>query len=288
MPPGSKPAAPRDASHAPGAGGLGGLGDLGNAGNAGDVASSAAPTAGSAKGAEVVARAIGVRKVYGSGDAAVFALRDVDLALRRGEVVALTGPSGSGKSTLLHLLGAMDAPDAGRVEVAGHDLSRLDDEAASAFRNRRVGLVFQSFHLMPSLTVRENIALPARLAGRPAAQVETVVRGLAQRVGLQALLDRRPDQLSGGQRQRVAVARALVNGPALVLADEPTGNLDHVAGGEVMRLLVELGRETGAAVLVATHDPLVTAAADREVRLMDGLVAGEQRPGRNPAPATRS
>jgi putative ABC transport system ATP-binding protein len=221
---------------------------------------------------EPVARAVGVRRVFGAGEAAVTALRGVDIALRGGEVVALTGPSGSGKSTLLHLLGAMDVPDGGRVEVCGQDLAALDDEAASAFRNRRIGLVFQSFHLLPSLTVRENVALPARLAGRPAGETDAAVRALAERVGLLATLDRRPDELSGGQRQRVAIARALVNGPALVLADEPTGNLDHEAGGEVMRLLVELGRERGAAVLVATHDPLVTAAADREVRLMDGAV----------------
>jgi len=217
-----------------------------------------------------VARALGVRRVFGHGAAAVVALRDVDLELRRGEVVALTGPSGSGKSTLLHLLGAMDSPDAGRIEVGGTDLATLSDEAASAFRGTRIGLVFQSFHLLPSLSVRENVALPARLAGRPTAQIARDLEALCERVGLGGLLDRRPDELSGGQRQRVAVARALVNRPLLVLADEPTGNLDHVAGGEVMRLLSELGREHGAAVLVATHDPLVTAAADREVTLRDG------------------
>jgi putative ABC transport system ATP-binding protein len=138
------------------------------------------------------------------------------------------------------------------------------------FRNRHLGFIFQFFHLVPSLTVAENIALPARLGGARRDAIERLARPLAERVGLGAMLDRFPDQLSGGQRQRVAMARALVNEPALVLADEPTGNLDHSAGGEVMRLLVELARERDVAVLVATHDPAVTAAAHREVVLADG------------------
>ncbi|MHC4845538.1 MAG: ABC transporter ATP-binding protein [Planctomycetota bacterium] len=218
----------------------------------------------------VVARCEGLRKVYGSGAGAVVALDHLDLTLRPGEVVALTGPSGSGKSTLLHILGAMDTPSGGVVEVLGHDLSALDDEAQSVFRNRHLGFIFQFFHLVPSLTVAENIALPARLGGARRDAIERLARPLAERVGLGAMLDRFPDQLSGGQRQRVAMARALVNEPALVLADEPTGNLDHSAGGEVMRLLVELARERDVAVLVATHDPAVTAAAHREVVLADG------------------
>jgi len=223
-------------------------------------------------GREIVARVQDLGRTYGRGGAAAVALAGVDLALRRGEVVVLTGPSGSGKSTLLHILGAMDEPTSGRVSVAGQDLAGLSDAEASAFRNRHVGFVFQSFHLVPSLSVLDNIALPGRLAGRPPADVAADATALAVRVGLGELLARRPDQLSGGQRQRVAIARALVNRPALVLADEPTGNLDHAAGREVMRLLAELSRERGAAVLVATHDPLVTAAADREVALLDGRV----------------
>jgi putative ABC transport system ATP-binding protein len=221
---------------------------------------------------EVVARVERLGRTYGRGGAAAVALDGVSLELRRGEVVALTGPSGSGKSTLLHILGAMDEPGSGRVTVAGQDLAGLDDEQASAFRNRHVGFVFQSFHLVPSLTVLENIALPGRLAGRDAAEVGAEAAALAARVGLGELLARRPDQLSGGQRQRVAIARALVNRPAIVLADEPTGNLDHAAGAGIMALLAELSRERGAAVLIATHDPAVTAAADREVRLADGRV----------------
>jgi ABC-type lipoprotein export system ATPase subunit len=219
---------------------------------------------------DVVATCRKLRKVYGSGSTATVALDDLDLQLLAGEIVALTGPSGSGKSTLLHLLGAMDAPTGGTVSVAGQDLAGLDDRDASAFRGRHLGFVFQFFHLMPALTALENVALPALLAGQGRAAARERARRLAARVGVEALLERFPDELSGGQRQRVAVARALVNDPALVLADEPTGNLDHAAGGEVLGLLAELGHERGVAVLVATHDPAVRAAADREVRLEDG------------------
>jgi putative ABC transport system ATP-binding protein len=219
---------------------------------------------------DVVAVGRGLERVYGAGDQASVALAGVDLALSRGEVVALTGPSGSGKSTLLHLFGAMDLPTAGTVEVDGVDLASLDDRAASAFRNTSLGFVFQLFHLMPSLTAAENIALPARLAGRPPRQTEPRVVELAERVGVGGLLGRLPDQMSGGQRQRVAIARALINEPVLVLADEPTGNLDHEAGSGIIQLLLEASRERGTAVLVATHDALVTARADREVKLLDG------------------
>jgi ABC-type lipoprotein export system ATPase subunit len=231
----------------------------------------AAHAAGRAAG-DVVARVEHLGRTFGKGGAAAVALADVSLELRRGEVVALTGPSGSGKSTLLHILGAMDEPSSGRVVVAGRDLAGMNDAQASAFRNRHLGFVFQSFHLVPSLSVLENIALPGRLAARDAHEVAAEASALAARVGLGELLARKPDQLSGGQRQRVAIARALVNRPALVLADEPTGNLDHASGAGVMALLCELSRERGAAVLLATHDPLVTAAADREIRLADGRV----------------
>ncbi len=228
------------------------------------------PTVGD--GQPAVARCAELRKVYGSGAAAVTALDGIDLTLRRGEVVALTGPSGSGKSTLLHILGTMDVPSSGTVDVLGHDLSELDDESASAFRNQHLGFIFQFFHLVPSLSVADNIGLPARLAGQPHGAISARAAELARRVGLGDKLERLPDELSGGQRQRVALARALVNGPGLVLADEPTGNLDHNAGGAVMQLLSELARERDVAVLVATHDPAVTAAAEREIALLDGRI----------------
>ncbi len=219
---------------------------------------------------DVVAQVRAVGKTYGSGAAATHALLGIDLELRAGELVALTGPSGSGKSTLLHILGSMDTPSSGRVTVLDQDITSLDDDAASAFRNRHLGFVFQFFHLVPSLTVVENVALPARLAGRPAAAARAQAAELVERVGLADKLHRFPDELSGGERQRCAIARALVNDPVVVLADEPTGNLDHTAGGAVMDLLAELGAERRTAVLVATHDPAVASAADREFALRDG------------------
>jgi ABC-type lipoprotein export system ATPase subunit len=215
----------------------------------------------------------GLHKVYGEGESATTALAEVDFSVHAGEVVALTGPSGSGKSTLLHLLGAMDTATAGSVVVAGHDLAHLDDAAASTFRNEHLGFIFQFFHLMPSLSVLDNIALPARLGGASADSARERALVLAQRVDVATMVERSPDTLSGGQRQRVAVARALINDPDLILADEPTGNLDHVTGGDVVDLLVGLSHERQVAVVVATHDPAVTGASDREVRLVDGRVA---------------
>lgn len=213
-----------------------------------------------------------LHKTYGLGPSATAALIQVNLLVAAGEVVALTGPSGSGKSTLLHLLGAMDSASSGTIIVGGQDLSSLSDGEASNFRNQRIGFVFQFFHLMSSLSVIDNIALPARLGGSAADAARRDALQLAERVGVAALAERSPDTLSGGQRQRVAVARALINNPALILADEPTGNLDHVAGAEVIELLAGLGHERGVAVIVATHDPAVTAVSDREIRLADGRV----------------
>ena len=225
-----------------------------------------------ARDRDFVVRCDDLHKVYGRGSNATNALTQVNLRVAPGEVVALTGPSGSGKSTLLHLLGAMDSASSGKVIVGGQDLSALNDSEASAFRNQRLGFVFQFFHLMSSLSVIDNIALPSRLGGHPAELARDLALQLAERVGVAPLADRSPDTLSGGQRQRVAVARALINSPALILADEPTGNLDHVSGGEVIELLAGLGHERGVAVIVATHDPAVTAASDREIRLVDGRV----------------
>ncbi|MDG2148819.1 MAG: ABC transporter ATP-binding protein [Planctomycetota bacterium] len=211
-----------------------------------------------------------VSRIYEGQGARVVALEGLDLSIEAGEVLALTGPSGSGKSTLLHLLGAMDEPTSGHLEVAGQQLSGLDDVHASAFRNQQLGFIFQAFHLVPSLSAAQNVALPARLGGTPSRVAEDHARSLLDSVGIGELADRRPDHMSGGQQQRVAVARALINDPALLLADEPTGNLDHVTGGEITELLVRLGHERGVAVLVATHDPAVTVATDREIRLCDG------------------
>jgi len=260
-------------THSAAAGNANGASNISNISNISN-ASNASDGNGGARDRDVVVRCDDVHKTYGRGSNATAALTQINLRVSPGEAVALTGPSGSGKSTLLHLLGAMDTACSGKVFVGGQDLSALDDHGASTFRNQRLGFVFQFFHLMSSLSVLDNIALPSRLGGRPADEARGQALQLAERVGVAELVDRSPDTLSGGQRQRVAVARALINRPALVLADEPTGNLDHVAGAEVIELLASLGHERGVAVIVATHDPAVTAASDREIRLVDGRVVG--------------
>lgn len=225
-------------------------------------------------------RARDLRKRYGGGESAVDALRGVSLDLAAGEFVAVVGPSGCGKSTLLQLCGGMDRPTAGTVAVDGVDLAGLDDEALTALRRDRVGFVFQFFNLLPTLTLAENIALPLLLAGAPSRVGIARAREGAGRVGLGHRLDHYPAAVSGGELQRAAVARALVHEPALIIADEPTGNLDTENGRRVLSLLRDLNRETGVAVLLATHDPALAAAADRVLRLRDG--AEEGRPARTP------
>lgn len=218
-----------------------------------------------------VLRARGLHKRYGDGESAVDALRGVGLEIAAGEFVAVVGPSGCGKSTLLHLCGGMDRPTSGTVAVDGVDLAELDDEALTALRRDRVGFVFQLFNLLPTLTLAENIALPLLLAGVPSRSGLARAAEGAGRVGLAHRLAHHPGRVSGGELQRAAVARALVHRPALVIADEPTGNLDTDNGARVLSLLRELNRETGVALLLATHDPALAAAADRVLRLRDGV-----------------
>lgn len=216
-----------------------------------------------------------VRKVYGSGEAAVTALDGVNLRVERGEFVAIVGASGSGKSTLMHLLGGVDAPSAGRVIVDGEDVTGLSPARAAAFRRRKVGLVYQFYNLIPTLSVRQNIELPLRLDGRkcdPARLME-----LARTLGVAERLDALPWQLSGGQQQRAAIARALIYRPALLLADEPTGNLDKRNGREVVDQLRRANRELGQTILLVTHDEEVALAANRVVTIEDGRVAGDER-----------
>lgn len=215
-----------------------------------------------------------LHKRYGDGESAVHAVRGVGLDLAAGEFAAVVGPSGCGKSTLLHLCGGMDRPTAGTVAVDGVDLAGLDDEGLTALRRERVGFVFQFFNLLPTLTLAENIALPlllAGVAGRPA--LARAGEG-GRRVGLEHRLGHYPATVSGGELQRAAVARALVHRPALVIADEPTGNLDTDNGRRVLALLRDLHDETGVAVLLATHDRALAAAADRMIRLRDGVEVG--------------
>ena len=224
----------------------------------------------------------GATKVHAKDKAPVTALAGIDFEIRPGEAVALTGPSGCGKSTLLNLVAGVDRPDEGEVRVAGLDLGRAKEHELVDLRRRVVGIVFQAFHLVPHLTVAENVALPLALAGRR--DDERVAR-LLERTGLVKRAGHYPGELSGGEQQRTAVARALVHRPALVLADEPTGNLDSAAGAAVLELLDELRRESGSALLLVTHDPAVAARADRIVRLKDGRVVEHAAP--SPAGSAR-
>ena len=218
-----------------------------------------------------------LEKVYGRGDTAVRALDGVNLQVDRGEFVAIVGASGSGKSTLLHILASVDRPTAGTVTVDGVDLGRLDPTRAALFRRRKVGLVYQFFNLIPTLTVEKNITLPLRLDKRrpdPAALAE-----LVGALGLQDKLQALPGQLSGGQQQRVAIARALCYRPALLLADEPTGNLDRKNSTEILDLLRLCHRELGQTILLVTHDETLAAQADRVVTLSDGRVVSDRKRG---------
>jgi len=217
-------------------------------------------------------------KTYGKGRAARRVLDGADIELHAGELVALVGPSGSGKSTLLHLLGGLDRPDSGSIEVAGRQLDRESERGLTELRRRDVGFVFQFFHLIPELTGEENVLLPARLrtngGGAPGR-----ARRLIAELGLAEAARRRPAELSGGEQQRLSIARALVNDPRLLLADEPTGNLDSKSGREVLRVLRELNEEEGHTIVMVTHDAAAAAAADRVIFLRDGKIAGEVEGG---------
>ncbi len=216
-------------------------------------------------------------KVYGKGEAAVVALDHVNMNVNPGEIVAVMGPSGCGKSTLLHLLGGLDRPTEGRVMIDGSSLSTLSDNALTQIRRREIGFVFQFFNLIPILSSVDNAALPLVLDGKDSAQSKQKATEWLQKVGLGARLGNRPDQLSAGQQQRVAIARALITDPKLVLADEPTGNLDSRASDEIAGLLHQVAKEWGRAVLMVTHDPRIAAYADRIIFLKDGKIVNETR-----------
>ncbi|MDH7486318.1 MAG: ABC transporter ATP-binding protein [Anaerolineae bacterium] len=214
-------------------------------------------------------------KQYQLGEHRVNALAGVDFVVQKGEFVAIMGPSGSGKSTLLHLLGGLDKPSAGEVTLAGQRLSVLDDNQATLVRRHNVGFVFQTFNLLPTLTAEENIALPLIIDGQDLRKHQAHIDALLELVGLKDRRRHKPDQLSGGEQQRVAIARALVTRPAIVLADEPTGNLDSKTGTAIMELLRRSCDELGQTIVVVSHDPRTSAYADRVVFLGDGLVVGE-------------
>ena len=230
----------------------------------------------SGAGTAVVLRARGLRKDYGKGEALVRAVDEVDLDVATGETLAVMGPSGCGKSTLLHLLGGLDRPSAGELWLNDRRTDRLSERALAGLRRGEIGFVFQAFHLMDELTARENIELPALLAGRSPREARRRALALLDRVGLADRADHLPSALSGGQRQRVAIARALVNDPLVVLADEPTGNLDSAATLDVLRLFEQL-HASGLTLVIVTHDERVAATADRLVSMRDGALVDEMR-----------
>ena len=215
----------------------------------------------------------GVRKTYHLGAHTVPALQGVDLSVQPGEMLALTGPSGSGKSTLLNLAGLIDQPDAGEIHLLGRSVTHLDETASTLLRRDAIGFIFQSFNLVPVMTVADNVDYPLFLAGVPARERKTRVDDALRAVGLQDHAQHRPDALSGGQRQRVAVARALVKSPKLVIADEPTASLDSHTADQVLDLMRERGHAQGVAFLIATHDARLLRRCDRVVALLDGRIA---------------
>ena len=236
----------------------------------------AEPPAQAIAAAEEVISLQGVHKVYEMGSQQVHALAGVDLSIARGDFVSLMGPSGSGKSTMLNVLGTLDRPTRGSYTLQGQDVGRLDDNSLSDFRLRSLGFVFQSFNLIPQLTVRENIELPLfYLDADPNRAAETAAR-LAARVGLGDRLGHRPSELSGGQQQRVAIARSLANDPPVILADEPTGNLDTATSNQIMELLVELS-EAGKTIVMVTHEPDIAAFAGRQIHMRDGVIERDER-----------
>lgn len=217
-----------------------------------------------------------VTRRYRMGGSEVHALAGVDLTIEAGEFVAITGPSGSGKSSLLNLIGCLDRPSNGSYQLDGETAAELDDERISALRNSKIGFVFQSFFLLPRLSVLENVLLPMRYAQVPDPAAPARARALLERVGLSDRLDHRPNELSGGQQQRAAIARALIRQPKLLLADEPTGNLDSRSAQDVLGLFAELHRE-GQTIVLVTHDSEVAARALRHVRLRDGRIEQDDR-----------
>jgi ABC-type lipoprotein export system ATPase subunit len=221
---------------------------------------------------EVLLSAIGLHKTYILGKRSLEVLRGVDLELQRGEFLALRGASGAGKSTLLHLLGALDTPNRGEIRLAGRNLSTLGRRELARLRRKEVGFIFQAYYLLPELDALENVCLPARMARTPAAEAEARGRELLTRVGLKERVEHKPYELSGGEQQRVAIARAMINEPDLILADEPTGNLDSHTGEEIIELLCALRDEKQTTLIMATHDARVAARAPKVVELVDGQI----------------
>jgi putative ABC transport system ATP-binding protein len=220
----------------------------------------------------VAVRCRGLTKTYGTGDTSVLALRGVDLDVRRGELLMVVGPSGCGKTTLISVIAAILGQDSGQCEVLGHDLKGMEQKERTRFRGEYIGYVFQMFNLLPALSAVENVSVPLLLNGAPRKQAETRAKEVLDAVGLGTRPDALPTQLSGGQQQRVAIARALVHDPKLIVCDEPTSSLDHVAGHEMMELLRNAAKRPDRALIVVTHDPRIFEFADRIARMDDGKI----------------
>jgi lipoprotein-releasing system ATP-binding protein len=216
----------------------------------------------------------GLAKSYSMGKRTLEVLRGVDLEITRGEFLALRGASGAGKSTLLHLIGGLDSANAGEILFDGQDIAKFSENELAHYRNRRLGFVFQSYHLLPELNALENVCLPARVGRVSASDAEKRGRELLEQVGLKERIDHRPYELSGGEQQRVAIARALIREPEMILADEPTGNLDSHTGGEIIELLRGLCVKRQSTLVIATHDSKVAGSARRVLELVDGRIAG--------------
>jgi putative ABC transport system ATP-binding protein len=219
-----------------------------------------------------------LKKTYTRGHNAVEALRGVSFSVDRGHFTSIMGPSGSGKSTLLHMLGGLDRPTSGTVKIDGQAIESFSDDELSAFRRRRLGFIFQFFNLLPTLTALENVALPLLLDNQSIKKIAPKATELLEMIGLKHRIDHKPDQLSGGEMQRVAIARALVTDPLLILADEPTGNLDTKTGSTVLQLLAEMARERGHTILMVTHDPRAASYGNRLIKMRDGLVESDGAP----------
>lgn len=226
--------------------------------------------------AETIIQTQGLSRHFVMGDQTVRALNDVSLSVAAGEFLGVMGPSGSGKSTLLYLIGGLDRPTAGELWVGGRDITGLDENDLASYRGREVGFIFQAFHLVSTMTALQNVEFPMIFSRVPPRERHERARSLLERVGLGDRMNHRPVELSGGQQQRVAIARALANDPPIILADEPTGNLDSHIGGEIMALLAHLNREEGRTILIVSHDVAVSTYATRTIRLLDGAIQLEQ------------
>ncbi len=221
------------------------------------------------------------QKHYKLGGEVVKALDGIDLTIKDEEIVAIVGPSGSGKTTLMHCIGGIDQLDEGSILIHNEDLSKMNDKDLSHYRNQTVGFVFQTFNLQPNLTAEENVELPLVFAGLPAKERREKAREALKQVGLEDRFNHKPSELSGGQRQRVSIARALVNTPSIILADEPTGNLDSVTGEKIIKLLLDLSKKNKTNLIIVTHDDRIAAKAKRIIHILDGKLQKDQKNGKN-------